>query len=201
MTLFMIIAPFATFATLLMLVPAKLSLAAGAVVALGAMIWDLAHGRSVKLLSLGALVLFSLIGGYLTIVGADWSSTTIRLAVDGGVLAIALGSLAVRFPFTLQYAREMVAPETTKLPGFMRANYILTWVWTSAFVVMLAVDVIAIYLPSVPLWAYAGIAFAARNGAVYFTKWYPKHRHAVSGEPAVDTVSRLPAQARTAAVF
>lgn len=190
MTLFLIIAPFATFATLLMLVPAKLSLAAGAVVALGAMIWDLAHGRSVKMLSLGALVLFSAIGGYLTLVGADWSNPAIRLAVDGGVLAIALGSLAVRFPFTLQYARETVEPEIMKLPGFMRVNYILTWVWTSAFVLMLVADVIAIYLPGFPLWAGAGIAFAARNGAAYFTKWYPKHRHAASSAPALDAMPR-----------
>ncbi|WP_244487173.1 hypothetical protein [Afipia sp. Root123D2] len=201
MTLFMIIAPFATFATLLMLVPAKLSLAAGAMVALIAMIWDLANGRSVKMLSLGAFVLFSLIGGYLTIVGADWSSTAIRLAVDGGVLAMALGSLAVRFPFTLQYARETVEPEIMKLPGFMRVNYILTWVWTSAFVLMLAVDVIAIYLPSFPLWACAGIAFAARNGAVYFTKWYPNHRRAAAAGLARDAMPRLPALARTASAI
>ena len=42
--------------------------------------------------------------------------------VDAGVLAIALLSLAIRLPFTLQYAREAVDPEVTLLPGFLRAN-------------------------------------------------------------------------------
>jgi hypothetical protein len=200
MMLFLIIAPFATFATLMMLLPAQVSLAAGAVVALGAIVWDVTHGRSVKMLSLGALTLFSAIGAYLTVVDANWSSTAVRLAVDGGVLAIALGSLAVRFPFTLQYARETVEPEVMKLPTFMRVNYILTWVWTSAFVLMLVADVIAIYLPSFPLWAGAGIAFAARNGAIYFTKWYPKHRREMAATPSGDATPRLAFQHATSAI-
>jgi len=33
------------------------------------------------------------------------------------MLAIALASLAIRLPFTLQYAREMVDAETERLPG------------------------------------------------------------------------------------
>ncbi|MDB5631777.1 MAG: hypothetical protein JWR49_632, partial [Tardiphaga sp.] len=65
--------------------------------------------------------------------------------------------------------------ETTKLPRFVKTNYILTWVWTAAFALMLMADIVAIYLPSTPLWACAAIAFAARNSASYFTQWYPKH--------------------------
>lgn len=201
MMLFLIIAPFATFATLMMLLPAQFSLAAGAVVALGAMGWDVAHGRSIKMLSLGAFTLFSAIGGYLTLVDANWSSTAVRIAVDAGVLAMALGSLAIRFPFTLQYAREVVEPDVMKLPGFIQVNYVLTWAWTSAFVLMLAADVVAIYLPSFPLWAAAGIAFAARNGAIYFTKWYPKHRRelAAAVQPQ-DTAPHLAFQRTASAI-
>lgn len=201
MMLFLIIAPFATFATLMMLLPAQFSLAAGAAVALGAMVWDVAHGRSIKMLSLGAFTLFSAIGGYLTLVDANWSSTAVRLAVDGGVLAMALGSLAVRFPFTLQYACEVVEPEVMKLPSFMRVNYVLTWAWTSAFVLMLAADVVAIYLPSFPLWAGAGIAFAARNGAIYFTKWYPKHRRDVAAAALPQDATPHLALPRTASII
>ena len=201
MMLFLIIAPFATFATLMMFVPAQLSLAAGAVVAFGAIVWDVAHGRSIKILSLGALTLFSAIGAYLTLIDANWSSTAVRIAVDAGVLAMALGSLAVRFPFTVQYARERVEPEIMKLPGFMRVNYVLTWAWTSAFVLMLAVDVVAIYLPSFPLWAAAGIAVAARNCAIYLTKWYPKHhRNVAAAAPSQDTTPHLALQRAASAI-
>jgi hypothetical protein len=40
---------------------------------------------------------------------------------------------------------------------------------------MLAADMVAIYMPSMPLWICAAIAFAIRNSALYFTQWYPKH--------------------------
>jgi hypothetical protein len=43
---------------------------------------------------------------------------------------------------------------------------------------MLLADIAVIYAPGLPLWAGVGIAFAARNCAVYFTKWYPAHRRA-----------------------
>jgi hypothetical protein len=41
-----------------------------------------------------------------------------------------------------------------------------------------------IYVPNLPLWIGLGIAFAARNCAVYFTKWYPQYRRAKYGPPA-----------------
>jgi hypothetical protein len=35
-----------------------------------------------------------------------------------------------------------------------------------------------IYVPGLPLWSGLAIAFAARNTAIYFTKWYPEYRRA-----------------------
>jgi hypothetical protein len=121
-------------------------------------------------------VVFGALGGYVSLVDGHWSGVDVRLAVDGGILAIALLSIAIRLPFTLQYAREAVDHETTLLPGFLRANYIITWVWTGAIVLMLIADILMIYWPSLPLWAGLAIAFAARNSAVYFTRWYPSYR-------------------------
>jgi len=175
MALFLILAPFATFATLMMLTTVKISLAASAVVAFGLVARDMVAGRSIKMLTTGALVLFASLAGYHLMAATEMSPTSVRLAVDGSVLAIALGSIAIRLPFTLQHAREMVDAETARLPHFLRTNYILTWVWSAAFVLMLLADMVAIYLPSTPLCVCAAIAFAARNVATYFTQWYPKH--------------------------
>jgi hypothetical protein len=36
-------------------------------------------------------------------------------------------------------------------------------------------------LPSLPFWVGLGIGIAARNSAVYFTKWYPAYRRAKYG--------------------
>jgi hypothetical protein len=43
---------------------------------------------------------------------------------------------------------------------------------------MVLANVLLIYLPGLPLWSGIAIAFAARNTAVYFTKWYPEYRKA-----------------------
>ena len=54
---------------------------------------------------------------------------------------------------------------------------------------MMAGNVALIYVPGLPLWSGLLIAFAARNSAVYFTKWYPRIpqgqvRHAAGQRPA-----------------
>jgi hypothetical protein len=185
MMIFLILVPFATFTALMLLTSATVSLFAGAAVAAATIAYDLTRGGSVKMLAAGSLILFSALGGYIAFIDSSWSSPTVRLAVDSGVLAIALTSIAIRFPFTLQYAREVVDAETMKLPGFMRANYIITWAWTAAFLLMLVANILMIYQPSLPLWVGLAIAFAARNSAAYFTKWYPKHRRAKYGTHAL----------------
>jgi hypothetical protein len=174
MALFLILAPFATFATLMMLTTVKISLWASAAVALGLVLRDMVGGRSIKMLTAGALAIFASLAGY-HLLAADLHPTSVRLAVDGSILALALGSIALRRPFTLQHAREVVDAETAQRPLFLHTNYILTWVWSAAFVLMLLADMVAIYMPSMPLWICAAIAFAIRNSAIYFTQWYLKH--------------------------
>jgi hypothetical protein len=94
------------------------------------------------------------------------------MAIDVGVLAIALVSIAIRFPFTMQYAREQVDAATTQEPGFLRTNYVLSWVWVGAMVLMMIADIFMIYFPALPLWAGLAAIYAARNAAIYFTNWY-----------------------------
>jgi hypothetical protein len=138
-------------------------------------------------LGAGSAILFAALGLYLTLVDSGLSSPAVKLTVDAGVLAISLASLAVRQPFTLQYAREVVDAETARLPGFLRANYVITWAWTAAFLLMLMANVLMIYVPGLPLWSGLMIAFAARNTAVYFTNWYPKHRREKLAKHALPT--------------
>jgi hypothetical protein len=190
MTIFLILAPFAAFALLMLVTSAAVSLFAGAAVAAAIIGYEVARGRSIKMLAAGAVIMFSAFGGYISLIDGDWSATEVRLAVDIGTLAIALASIAIRTPFTLQYAREVVDAETLKLPGFLRANYIISWAWTGAFVLMLIANLSMIYMPSLPFWVGLGIGVAARNSAVYFTKWYPAYRRAKYGTaPASAMVS------------
>jgi hypothetical protein len=178
MAFVLILAPFATFATLMMVASSAVSVFAAAALALGIVAWDISRGGSLKLLAAGSVLLFTALGCHITLIDGNWSPVAVRIAVDGGVLAIALVSLAIRLPFTLQYARETADAEVIRRPGFVTANYILTCVWIAAFVLMLVADMLMIYLPGLPLWVGFAVAFAARNSAVYFTKWYPRYRRA-----------------------
>src|SRR6266571_2309635 len=113
MTIFLILAPYGAFATLMLVTSAAVTLFASAAIGMMVMAYDALRGRAIKVLG-------------------------------AGVFAISLTSLAIRKPFTLQYAREMVDAETAQLPGFLRANYIITWAWTAAFLLMMIANVLMI---------------------------------------------------------
>jgi hypothetical protein len=185
MTIFLILAPYGAFAALMLVTSAAVSLFASAAICLLVVANDILHGRSIKMLGAGSAVLFAALGCYITLVDSSWGSSAVKLTIDAGMLAISLLSLAIRRPFTLQYAREMVDAETARLPGFMKANYIISGAWTAAFLLMLMANVLMIYLPGLPFWSGIAIAFAARNTALYFTKWYPEYRRAKFATSAV----------------
>jgi hypothetical protein len=184
MTIFLILAPFGCFALLMLVTSAPVSLFASAAICLAVIAYDIVRGRSIKILGAGSVVLFGALGGYITLVDPSLSISAVKLTVDAGVFAIALLSIAFRFPFTLQYAREMVDPETAKLPGFIKASYVITWAWAVALFAMMATNILMIYSPGLPLWSGLAIAFAARNTAIYFTKWYPEYHKAKYATPA-----------------
>ncbi|WP_375414427.1 hypothetical protein [uncultured Bradyrhizobium sp.] len=178
MTIFLILAPFGAFALLMLMASAPVSLFTSAAICLAVIGYDVVRGRSIKLLGAASVVLFGALGCYVALVDPGLGTSAIKLCIDAGVFAISLASIAFGFPFTLQYAREVVDSETAELPGFLPANYVITWAWTAAFLAMMAANVLMIYSPSLPLWSGLAIAFAARNSASYFTKWYPEYRKA-----------------------
>ena len=176
MTIFLILAPYGAFTMLMLVTSAMLSVFAAASVCLAVIVLDAVRGRSVKLLGAGSAVLFAGIGSYLALIDPALSTSKVRLAVDAGVFILSAGSLLVRYPFTLQYALESVPAETAAMPGFLRANYIITGAWTAAALLMMLSTLAMLYVPGLPVWISLLIAFAARNSAVYFTKWYPQYR-------------------------
>jgi hypothetical protein len=145
--------------------------------------FDTVRGRSIKILGAGSVIVFTAVGSYLALVDPALGNSAVKFAVDAGIFLVSLLSIVIRFPFTLQYAREAVDAETAKLPGFLRANYIITWAWTGAALLMMVGNIALIYVPGLPLWSSLLVAFAARNSAVYFTKWYPEYRRVKYGTP------------------
>ena len=188
MTIFLILAPYGAYAALMLVTSAAISLFAAAVICMAVIAFDIARGRSIKILGVGSVIVFGAVGGYLTLVDPTLSTSAVKFAVDVGIFLVSLGSIVMRAPFTLQYAREVVDAETAKLPGFLRANYIISWAWTGAALLMMIGNIALIYVPGLPLWSSLLIAFAARNSAVYFTKWYPEYRRVKYGTPPADAL-------------
>jgi hypothetical protein len=188
MTIFLILAPYGAFSLLMLVTSATASVLAAAAICLMVIAFDMVRGRSIKILGAGSVVVFAAIGGYLAFIDPALSTSAVKFSVDTGIFLVSLLSIVIRHPFTLQYALEVVDAETAKVPGFMRANYIITWAWTAAALLMMIGNIAMIYVPNLPLWSGLLIAFAARNSAVYFTKWYPEYRKAKYGTPPANAL-------------
>ena len=93
------------------------------------------------------MFLFAALGGHQNLIEHEWNDFSIRLAIDVGMLAIALVSIAMKMPFTLQYAREQVDAETMREPKFLQVNYVLSWAWVGAMLLMLVADISDDLLP------------------------------------------------------
>ncbi|MGY3606281.1 MULTISPECIES: hypothetical protein [unclassified Bradyrhizobium] len=188
MTIFLILAPYGAFAALLLVTSATASLFAAAAICLAVIAFDVMRGLSIKILGVGSVTTFAAIGLYVAFVDQHLGTASVRFAVDTGIFVVSLGSILARRPFTLQYAREVVDANTVQQPGFLRVNYVITWAWTIAALLMMVGNIAIVYMPSLPLWSGLLIAFAARNSAVFFTKWYPHYRMTKYGAHPVNAL-------------
>lgn len=177
-------APFIAFAVIDRLVGPMEGMFAGLAVSAALLIRDWSQGRGPKVLEIGTAALFAALGCYAWLADPAWSLWGVRLAVDSGLLLIVLASIAIRQPFTLQYARERVPGEAQASGEFVRTNYVITAVWALAFAVMVAADLLLTYMPDLP--ARFGIipTVLALVGAFKFTAYYPERRRALARSAA-----------------
>ena len=81
MTIFLILAPYGAFATLMLVTSAAVSLFAAAAICLMVIAFDVVRGRSIKILGIGSVIVFVTIGGYLTLVDSALSTSAVKFAV------------------------------------------------------------------------------------------------------------------------
>jgi hypothetical protein len=184
MMIFLILAPYGAFAALMLIASTAVSLFASAAICLAVIAFDIWRGRSVKMLGAGSVATFNAVGLYVALVDPALGDSVVRFAVDTGIFLVSLFSILIRYPFTLQYALEVTDAETARLPGFIRVNYAITWAWTAAMALMMVGNAAMIYVPWLPFWGGLLVAFAARNCAIYFTRWYPQRLRAKYGTPS-----------------
>jgi hypothetical protein len=111
-----------------------------------------------------------------------WSGEMSSLALA----AFAFGSLLVRNPFTLPYAKETTPEEYWDSPLFLRVNRIITLVWALSFTVSAAAGLYGDVVLDQPdnFWTGWIIQIGAMLFAFSFTEWYPDVARArAPGEP------------------
>ena len=136
---------------------------------------DFAHTRLLRVLDMGSVVLFGLLALYTGFIQPSLSIPAVHLIVDSGLTIIALVSIVIGNPFTLDYAREQVPEEFWRTPLFLRTNYIVAGVWVLAFGAMTAVDVAATFNARFPLTLDLAASLATLALAVVFTTRYPAY--------------------------
>ncbi len=101
-----------------------------------------ARTRSFKLFEAGAVAIFVVLL-IISLAGEDdFLERWIQPLSNLGILVLALATVVVGRPFTLEYARDSVSPEVAATAGFLYVNRVLTWVWVGAFAVMTVVSFI-----------------------------------------------------------
>ena len=167
-------APFIVFALLTEL-SVDLALWAALAAAFVIGIRDFAQTRLLRVLDVGSIFLFGVLALYTGFIQPSLSIQAVRLVVDGGLMIIALVSMLIGSPFTLDYAREQVPEEFWHTPLFLRTNYIITGVWVLAFGAMTAADAAATFSAHFPLALDVATSLAALALAVVFTSRYPAY--------------------------
>jgi hypothetical protein len=177
MNLLLAFAPFMAFVVIERLIGVPAGLAAGAIAAAILLVRDLVTpGRRIKLLEMGTVLLFGALTVYALTNDVQWSIAAVRLRVDGGLMLIVLASIALRQPFTLQYAREVVGREHWHSPDFVHTNYVISAAWAVAFGVLVLADIVMAYVPALPHSTGVVATVAALIATVKFTSWYPEQR-------------------------
>lgn len=126
----------------------------------------------------GALAIFVALASDTTHAWLErWSGEVANIAL----VAIALGSIAVRQPFTLAYAKEQAPREMWDNPAFLRTNYVLTWAWAIAFLIEAASGFYGdlVLGDSNNLWTGWIIQTFPLIVAAQFTIWYPQRVRAL----------------------
>ena len=179
--------------------PSRLELSAG--IALGVAVLVLSinwlRGHSPKLLEFADVVYFAVLA--VIIAFAD-DGTRNWLELWGGEMAnlalvvIVLGSILVRRPFTLPYAKEDTPAEFWDTPEFLRVNYLIAWVWAVAFIIQAASGLYgdAVLDNSNNIWTGWIIQTLPMIIAAQFTIWYPARLDAVrDGDASAPTAAEF----------
>ncbi len=134
---------------------------------------DFVESPTLRLLDAGALLLFAVLALFTGFIEPELSIQAVRLVADGCFLVMAIASLLLRRPMTLEYAHQHPAKGAANTPPVLRVHYVLTAGWGLAFALMAAADATTLLHPDIPLWLDLAMGLAILGLAIAFTLRYP----------------------------
>ncbi|WP_072804309.1 hypothetical protein [Rhodococcoides yunnanense] len=128
-----------------------------------------------------------------------WSGEMTNIAL----VVFAAGSILLRKPFTLEYAREQTPEEYWDSPLFLRINYRITLVWALAFGFSALAGLYGVIVlhTSDNFWTGWILQIGAMLFAVNFTEWYPDVARAQIPAPASTPTDSADAPPAMSALF
>lgn len=150
--------------------------------ALVALARSLSQGRSLKLLEIGNVALFGVLGLVTLVAHPRWTVGSQRLIVDLGMAAITGGTILFGRPFTLQYARERAPPSLWETPRFIAANVRISAVWAGVFGVLALLD-LGLLVNALGFVPFAVLTLLVLAAGLGFTLWYPRRLAGRAGVP------------------
>jgi hypothetical protein len=148
------------------------ALGAAVVVTVVTGIFDLKKGM---ILSWATLVLFASLFIAVGVLGMTWIIPGMGMLIYAALALVTFGSILVKTPFTLQYAREMVDPKLRENPGFIRVNVLMTGVWGGIFVINLILCYLTFAFPLTLGWITSPLTYLVLIAGIIFTISYPRH--------------------------
>lgn len=137
---------------------------------------DFLHDKTFRVLDAASLALFALLAIYAGFIHPAITVEAVRFAADTAMMLIAVGTMALRNPFTLEYARDHTPEQDWQKPRFVRLNYFLTLFWGLSFAVMAAADGLAAFTKIFPPSLDVAIVLATLTLAIVVTVRLPVAR-------------------------
>jgi len=175
--------PWIVYWTLVGNVPFRVAVLVAFALSLAVAGLSLLHGQRPKVLEIGNTVVFAVLTVLTLVTDDHFLERWLQPLSNAGLFAIALASVLIGRPFTLDYARDSVPVETQQTPGFLFVNRVTTWVWVAAFAVM----TVSAFIPPLvegdatirdadaplSIVGYWVVPFVAMGLAGIFSFWFP----------------------------
>jgi hypothetical protein len=104
-----------------------------------------------------------------------WTLRHIGVLANGALAAGSWLTIAVRKPFTLDYAKEHTAPALWDSPVFLKTNDVVTAAWAMTFTINCGLALLKVSHFIFADLTFELVSYALLIGAAFFTVWYPAH--------------------------